>query len=151
MKTSAQTRRQARGLYELCVMGGSLNEDRVRQVLRGIIDSKRRGSMAVLKEFQRLIRLDCEAHTANVETAVPLPTDIQEGVQARLKDLYGSVTTTSTVEPALIAGMRIKVGSDVYDGSVRSGLKALANSFGFGGYEAVRPNRSPGRLRTVGK
>jgi F-type H+-transporting ATPase subunit delta len=132
-------------------MGGSLNEDRARQVVSGVIESKRRGSMAVLKEFQRLIRLDCEAHTANVQSAVPLPTDIQEGVQARLKDLYGPVTTTFTVEPALIAGMRIKVGSDVYDGSVRSGLKAIANSFGFGGYEAVPLNYPPERARTVGK
>jgi F-type H+-transporting ATPase subunit delta len=151
MKTSAQTRRQAKGLYQLCVMDGSLNEDRTRQVVRGVIDSKRRGSMAVLREFQRLIRLECEAHTANVETAVPLPKDIQESVQARLKVLYGSVTTTFTVEPALIAGMRIKVGSDVYDGSVQSGLIALANSFGFAGYEAVRLNHPPGRVRTVGK
>ena len=151
MKTSAQTRRQAKRLYQLCMMAGSLNEDRTRQVVEGVLDSKRRDSLAILKEFQRLIRLDCEAHTATIETAVPLPTDIQERVQARLKELYGSgITTTFTIEPALIAGMRIKVGSDVYDGSVRSGLNALANSFGFREYE-VRPNNPPERVRTVGK
>jgi F-type H+-transporting ATPase subunit delta len=152
MKTSAQTRRQAKRLYQLCVMADSLNEERTRQVVGGVLNSKRRDSLAVLKEFQRLVRLDCEAHTATIETAVPLPSDIQEGVQARLKDLYGSgITTTFTLEPALIAGMRIKVGSDVYDGSVRSGLNALANSFGFREYELVRPNHPPERVRTVGK
>jgi F-type H+-transporting ATPase subunit delta len=149
MKTSAQTRRQARRLYQLCVLGGSLNEERTGQVVRQVIDSKRRGSMAVLREFQRLIRLECEARTAKVETAVPLPTDIQDRVQARLRDLYGPVNTTFTVEPSLIAGMRIKVGSDVYDGSVRSGLKALANSFG--GHEAAPLNHASERVRTVGK
>jgi F-type H+-transporting ATPase subunit delta len=32
--------------------------------------------------------------------------------------------------PDLIGGMRVKVGSDVYDGSVRAGLANLARSFG---------------------
>src|SRR5215469_7717210 len=112
------------------MVDSSLNEDRTRQAVRQIIESKRRGSMALLRSFQRLVRLDREAHAATVETAVPLPAESQAGVEAQLKDLYGpGITTNFTLEPALIAGMRIKVGSDVYDGSVRSSLKALANSF----------------------
>ena len=31
--------------------------------------------------------------------------------------------------PALIGGLRVKVGSDVYDGSIQARLKALAESF----------------------
>jgi F0F1-type ATP synthase delta subunit len=34
-----------------------------------------------------------------------------------------------TVEPALIGGMRVTIGSDVYDGSVRGRLEALAARF----------------------
>jgi F-type H+-transporting ATPase subunit delta len=126
--TSAQSRREARRLYQFCVMDGFLNEDRTRQVLRKVIDNRRRGWLAVLRDFQRLVRLDRQAHSAIIETAVPLAEDIQERVQVRLRDLYGpGITTKFALEPTLIAGMWIKVGSDVYDGSVRSGLKALAN------------------------
>jgi F-type H+-transporting ATPase subunit delta len=43
---------------------------------------------------------------------------------------YGPGLTTSFVEnPELIGGMRIQVGCDVYDGSVRARLEALAKSF----------------------
>ena len=43
---------------------------------------------------------------------------------------YGPETSTSFREsPALIGGMRIRVGSDVYDGSVKAGLAALEKSF----------------------
>ena len=44
--------------------------------------------------------------------------------------MYGPELNTSFADnPALIGGMRISVGSDVYDGSVKAGLAALENSF----------------------
>jgi len=39
------------------------------------------------------------------------------------------MATTFVVDPTLIAGMRLKVGSDVYDGSVKGGLAALEARF----------------------
>ena len=39
---------------------------------------------------------------------------------------YGpAIETTFRENPALIAGLRVKVGSDVYDGSVRARLDTL--------------------------
>jgi len=68
---------------------------------------------------------------AEVETAAPIPADLQASVQARLTNVYGrGVSTHFTVQPALIGGMRIRVGNDVYDGSVLSGLVTLQKSFG---------------------
>ena len=130
MKTTAQIKREAKRLYQLCLADGSLNENRAIQVVRHVIDSKKRGSMALLTHFQRLVRLDREAYSANVETVVPLPPNLQADVQARLKDLYGpAIQTEFSLKPALIGGMRIKVGSDVYDGSVQSHLASLEKSF----------------------
>src|SRR6516225_6074663 len=87
-------------------------------------------AMVLLMHFQRLVRLDREAYSANVETVVPLPPNLQADVQARLKDLYGpAIQTEFSLNPALIGGMRIKVGSDVYDGSVQSQLASLEKSF----------------------
>ena len=86
--------------------------------------------MTLLMHFQRLVRLDREAHTANVETVVPLPPDLQTDIQARLMDLYGpEIQAQFSLKPELIGGMRIKVGSDVYDGSVHSELVTLEKSF----------------------
>jgi F-type H+-transporting ATPase subunit delta len=47
-------------------------------------------------------------------------------VRANLTRLYGAGLDTSFAEnPALIAGMRIRVGSDVFDGSVRARLATI--------------------------
>jgi F-type H+-transporting ATPase subunit delta len=130
VKSSAQIRRQAKRLYELCLFEGMLDESRALQVVQAIIASERRGSFALLTHFQRRVRLDRQSHTAVVETAVPLPEDFRTGLLTRLADLYGSaIATQFAVAPALIGGMRIKVGSDVYDGSVKSELDALRNRF----------------------
>jgi F-type H+-transporting ATPase subunit delta len=124
-----QIRRQAKRLYELCLVDGMLDEGRALQVVKAIIASERRGSLALLARFYRLLRLDRQLHTATVESAVLLPEDFQSGLRTRLNDLYGPISTHFAVRPTLIGGMRIKVGSDVYDGSVKSELEALGNSF----------------------
>jgi len=130
MRTNAQIKRVAKQLFRLCLVEGLLDERRVRQAVQLVIESKRRGSMELLSHFQRLVRLNREAHTANVETAAPLPDDLKAGVQARLQDLYGpAIDTRFALKPALIGGMRIKVGSDVFDGSVRSELELLEKRF----------------------
>src|SRR5436190_672174 len=131
MKTTAQIKRQARHLYQLCLFNGLLNEDRVRQVVRRILEERRRGYLALLSQLKRFVRLDLTAHMAEVETAAAIPADLQASVQARLTNVYGrGVSTHFTVQPALIGGMRIRVGNDVYDGSVLSGLVTLQKSFG---------------------
>ena len=117
-------------MYQLCLFNGFLNEGRVRQVVRRILEERRRGYLALVSQFKRFVRLDLTAHMADVETAAPIPADLQASVQARLTSVYGrGVSTHFTVQPALIGGMRIRVGNDVYDGSVLSGLVTLQKNF----------------------
>ena len=126
MKTKTQIYRAARRLYKLCLVHGSLDDDLALQIVQRITNSKRRRSLTLLSYFRRLVTLNQEAHTANIEAAVPLSNDLMVLIQTRLKDRYGpELDTRFAVEPSLIGGMRIKVGSDVYDGSVQSRLKLL--------------------------
>ena len=126
MKSNRQITRAARRLFRRSLVDGTLDETRTKEIARRIALSGRRGSKAVLKHFVRLVRLDQARHLALVESAAPLPVDVQETVTAGLTGLYGpAVKPTFIVTPALLGGMRVKVGSDVYDGSVRARLAAL--------------------------
>ena len=126
MKGTRRTIRAARRLYRLCLIDGRLDEGRVRQVARRLGGSRRRGSIAVLSSLRRMVKLDRDRHRAVVETATSLPDDLRDEVQASLARLYGSGLATSfETSPDLIGGMRIRVGSDVYDGSVRARLAAI--------------------------
>jgi F-type H+-transporting ATPase subunit delta len=128
MQAPRKAKRTARQLFRLCLVDGRLDEARVRQVARRIAESKRRGTLAVLSALQRLVRLERDRHTASVESAKPLTEDVRRNVQESLKRRYGSLETAFAENPDLIGGMRIKIGSDVYDGSVRARLKALEES-----------------------
>ena len=126
MKLTRRGRRAARQLFQLCLVDGRLDEGRARLVARQLAGSGRRGALAVLGGFRRLVRLEYERHAALVESAIGLPADLREGVQASLARAYGPGLETSFAEnPALIGGMKIRVGSHVYDGSVRARLDAL--------------------------
>ena len=126
MKSNRKIARSARRLFRLCLVNGVLDEARTREVARRIALSGRRGSRAILSNFLRLVRLNLARRVAMVESAAPLPDDVRESVATGLINTYGAgVTATFSVNPALVGGMRIKVGSDVYDGSVRARLAAL--------------------------
>ena len=76
------------------------------------------------------MKLERLRQTAEVESAVSLPAALQARVLSDVERLYGSgISTSFVLNPALIGGMRIQVGSDVYDGSVRAGLDSLQKSF----------------------
>ena len=130
MKRTRQSRRDAKQLFRLCLANGLLDEDRVRQVVQRVSETRNRSRLSVLAQFRRLVRLDCARHTATVESAAPLPPGMQASIQAGLSRVYGpGLTISFTDSPALIGGMRIKIGSDVYDGSVQGRLAALDERF----------------------
>ena len=126
MPETRRTRRAARALYRICVVNGTLDAARVRLVAERLANSHHRGALRVLTSLQRLVRLDRDRHTAIVESAVPLGSGSRAQLAQGLARAYGAELETSFAEnPALIGGIRIKVGSDVYDGSLRARLAAL--------------------------
>ena len=130
MKVSKQSRRDAKQLFQTCTVNGRLDEGRVRQAVSQVIARKPRGYGEILAHFQRLVKLDLERRAARVESATALTPALQEQVKQNLERLYGpGLNISFTQNPALLGGMRIKVGSDVYDGSVQARLLALQESF----------------------
>ena len=126
MRTNRKAARVARTLYRLCVVNGTIDDGRARRVSRRLAASGRRGSLPILAAFRRFVSLDHDRHTACVESATPLEPSARDEIRADLLRVYGPGLHTSFVENAgLIGGVRIKVGSDVYDGSLRSRLAAL--------------------------
>jgi F-type H+-transporting ATPase subunit delta len=130
MKISKQAKRSAKELWGCCLVNGWLDENRARQVVQKVVAAKPRGYVAILSQFARLVKLDLDRRTASIESAVPLQADLQSSVQAALNRIYGpGLNISFSQNPALLGGLRIKVGSDVYDGSVQARLAALEQTF----------------------
>jgi F-type H+-transporting ATPase subunit delta len=130
MKVNKQARRGAKELFRRCFLNGTLDENRVRQVVATVAASKPRGYLGILSHFQRLVKMEVERRTARIESATPLSQPLRAEVETRLANLYGAGLQLSfTVDPGLLGGLRVKVGSDVYDGSVEARLAALRDSF----------------------
>jgi F-type H+-transporting ATPase subunit delta len=126
MRTTKRAARAAKKLFRLCLVDGRLDRDRAQRIVALMLKAQRRGAFAVLAEFQRLVRLDRDRHSARVESAAPLPDKLRAAVEASVAQLYGhDIEVTFVDHPALIGGMRLAVGSDVYDGSVRARLQEI--------------------------
>jgi F-type H+-transporting ATPase subunit delta len=130
MKISKQAQRDARQLFRSCHVNGLLDENRVRQTVTLLSTQKPRGYVGILSRLHRLVKMDLEQHAARVESATPLTPELQANVTGEIKKKYGAgVSISFARNPALIGGLRIQVGSDLYDGSVKMRLQKLEESF----------------------
>jgi F-type H+-transporting ATPase subunit delta len=130
MTINRQAKRDAAKLFRLCRPNGLLDENRARQIVRRVAAAGYRESPAILAHLLRLMRLDRKQHTATIESATAMPDDLRAQVVTRLAQLYGpGLTAEFAHRPSLIGGVRIQVGSDVYDASVLGRLTAMEKNF----------------------
>ena len=130
MKITKQARREAKQLFQSCQVNEQLDDNRVRKAVQLLIGQKPRGYFGILQHIQRLVKLDEANRTARVESAVALGRAQQQDVRNSLNRLKGgNVTVEFATNPGLIGGMRVKIGDDVFDGSVKTRLTSLSDNF----------------------
>jgi F-type H+-transporting ATPase subunit delta len=126
MKIPKEARKVSRELFKASLQDGRLVEDRVRQIAQHLVSKKPRHYMDILKDYDRMVRLELAARHAVIESANELDGETRGQLEGTLRGKYGQdLTTEFKTEPALIGGLRIKIGSDVYDSTVRERLNRL--------------------------
>ena len=126
MKLTKEVRKVSKELFQASFTNGQLDPDSVRGFVAQIVAGKPRHYVDILKNYHRLIRLEMDKRHAVIESATALSHDTSEHVLRDLKSKYGDgLTTDFRVNPNLIGGLRIRVGSDVWDGSVQGRLARL--------------------------
>ena len=126
MKINKEIRRRSREMLRASFTDGQLDSGRITSLVDSLITRKPRNYIDVLKNYRRLLRLEVEKRRARIETANEVDPETSSKVIANLKKKYGNdLTTEFVVNPQLLGGMRIRVGSDVWDGTVRNRLERL--------------------------
>jgi F-type H+-transporting ATPase subunit delta len=126
MKLNKEIRQVSREMLRASFTDGQLDPSKIRSVVDLLIANKPRNYVDVLKNYGRLLRLELEKRRARIETASELDSATSSELVANLKKKYGNdLTAEFVVDPQLLGGMRIRVGSDVWDGSVRNRLERL--------------------------
>ena len=126
MKINKEIRRLSREMLRASFTDGQLDPGRISSLVDSIIARKPRHYIDVLKNYRRLLRLELEKRLAKIETANEVDSTTSSELVTNLKKKYGSnLTAEFVVNPQLLGGMRIRVGNDVWDGSVRHRLERL--------------------------
>lgn len=126
MKINKETRQLSRALLRASFTDGQLDRGRISALIDKLLQEKPRNYIQVLEQFRRLLRLEVAKRHARIESATELRPEIRSQIESDLKEKYGSdLTTEFAVSPQLLGGVRIRVGSDVWDGSVRNRLQRL--------------------------
>jgi F-type H+-transporting ATPase subunit delta len=126
MKIDRQARQSAKRYYRACLRpDGSFDEQGVRDLVQLLVNEKPRNYLAILTRLQQLIELATEERSVRVESATPLA-DNGAAIFADLERKYGPASrNTYVVNPSLLGGLRVRRGSNIWDGSVQSRLSRL--------------------------
>jgi F-type H+-transporting ATPase subunit delta len=126
MKIDRQSRQSAKKYFRACRNAdGSVDERGLREIVQLLISEKPRNFLAVLSHLHRLVELALEESTVRVESAAPLA-DRGASVFSELEQHYGPAARTSYEEnPALLGGLRIRRGNNIWDGSLSGRLDRL--------------------------
>jgi F-type H+-transporting ATPase subunit delta len=117
----------ARQLFKMSVIDGTVSTDRVTGVLAYIEKSRPANPVMVLKAYARLVSTELAKGRAVVEHAGPVNDATLAAIAAAMTKKYRRpVTATAKSNSALLAGLRVKVGDDVYESSVAGQLATLS-------------------------
>ena len=126
---SAQTKaadRLARQFFKLCVDGRVVSSDRVSGVLQYIEKHRPQNPLMVLRAYHRLIAAELGRGLAVVDHAGPVGDPILQRIAAFMTKKYGRpVSTVAKSDSSLLAGLRVRVGDDVYESSLAGRLAGL--------------------------
>jgi F-type H+-transporting ATPase subunit delta len=126
MKLNKEIRQLSRGMLRASFTDGQIDRGKITAVVQSLVTKRPRHYVDVLQHYKRLLRLEIEKRHARIETAVKLDSHASAQTVERLKRKYGNdLTTDFTVDPTLLGGMRVRVGSDVWDGTLRNRLERL--------------------------
>jgi F-type H+-transporting ATPase subunit delta len=126
MKINKEIRQLARGMLRASFTDGQLDHGKIASLVQSLITKRPRRFMDVLQYYKRLLRLEIEKRHARIEGATQLAPETAVDIVARLKRKYGEdLTTEFVVDPTLLGGVRVRVGSDVWDGTLRNRLERL--------------------------
>jgi F-type H+-transporting ATPase subunit delta len=130
MKISKVAAATARRLFGLCQVNGELDDNKLRDLVSKLIAAQPRDYRAILAAIQRLTRLETARREVLVESATVLSATEGQRISAGLAKDYGDkLTIQYKTNPELLGGLRIKVGDDVFDGSVKGRLDRLSKAF----------------------
>jgi F-type H+-transporting ATPase subunit delta len=129
MKRDKKITKLAKKLVELSKDNGVVTEAKVGEVLAGLKQVKLRHHLVVLKAFLSYIRREVALQTAVVSTPASLSADALKEIEANFSKIYGRpISAVTKQDTSLIAGVRVRVGDDVYDASVSGRLQRLAEN-----------------------
>ena len=126
MKINREIRRISKEMLRASFTDNQLDQGKIAALVQSLVEKRPRHAVSILENYKRLIRLEVEKRHAKVESAGELSHEVRSQITASLERKYGSdLTTEFAVTPELLGGLRIRVGSDVWDGSVRNRLLRL--------------------------
>jgi len=127
MAADKQTKLLAKQLFKLSLVNGTVSPEQVAGVLGWVEKHQPRHPISLLKTYHRLVATELAKSRAIVEHAGAVSDSTLKLIEGAMTQRYKrAVTATAQSNPKLLAGLRVRIGSDVYESSAAGQLATLS-------------------------
>ena len=125
MKVNAKVKKAVYKLVESCIEKDSVNEKKVLGAVEQLQKLPRSMMFVYLTEFYKILKKRINDSTLLVESVVGLSDKTLDEIGDIVKKDFRVVAVTSSINPAILGGLKVTIGDTVFDSSIKRNLMQL--------------------------
>lgn len=104
---------------------GKLVSEKVQSFIKSFKALPRSKAIFALTEYSKGIKRELDMQTLVVESTTPLSSDEKRKIITKMEKQFSILNSQYSLNPALLGGLRVKIGDTVYDDSIEARINQL--------------------------
>ncbi len=130
MKISKQTKKLAKEIIKVSTENKLVNEEKLNRFIHILVSSDDSLGLSILSEIERSLALYQRNQTLTIESAYPVESEQIEAIKQQFeKQTKAKLTPEVTVNKSLISGVKVTLGDNVWEHSVKNSLEQMKGNF----------------------
>lgn len=126
--------KKIRKLAEKSFKDSRLNQFEVTKSIKLLKSQPKSMALFTLTKYLKELKKIEKQHTLFIETVIPISVVQRNKITARLSKKFKITKVTNDLNPEILGGLKIRIGDEIWDGSLLNKLNQVREAIVYGGF-----------------